>query len=97
MRFTRPSPRNHVKRVEDLQALERDGLLRFLDSRQARSGGREYTVHIAGEITPRTIHGRKLDDVLTGIQIALTALAAGATNALRRAGHAEQGATATED
>jgi hypothetical protein len=87
------SPRNHARRVEDLQRLEQDGLLKFVESRRPEGGTWEYVVSVRGEAEQQAIPTARIDVWLRAFRSALTALAHG------RAGHAAPSTTtaATEE
>jgi hypothetical protein len=99
------APRNHARRVEELQDLERRGLLRFIESRRHADEDRasrpwEYVVHVHGEPEARVLPTGKVDSWLAGLRAALTAVAHRAQDRIHhtthpdRAGHA---ANPTED
>lgn len=97
------SPRNHARRVEDLQALEALDVLRFLESRR-EGGAWEYVVHVTGEDAPRAIPTGRVDAWLAGVWAALTAIgrlpdaSSGQTGPAGSAGHATgSGTTPTEE
>jgi hypothetical protein len=93
------SPRNHARRVEELQDLERRGLLRFVESRRpdddtGKTRPWEYVVHVQGDPEPVVLPTGKVDSWLAGLRAALTALAHRAHDRISdaihhdRAGHA---------